>query len=109
VEPVEINAGAWYLRALRADDLVDDRTALAELHGADESYVARRAAEWASDTVYTWAVCEPNTGELVAEAVLEPKRAVLSVTARAGYDDAAAAADRTVRRFASAALGIELY
>ena len=31
MEPVEINAGTWYLRALRADDRVDDRPALAEL------------------------------------------------------------------------------
>ena len=28
MEPIEINAGAWYLRALRADERVDDRPAL---------------------------------------------------------------------------------
>jgi hypothetical protein len=29
LEPVEINAGQWYLRGLRADSRVDDRPALA--------------------------------------------------------------------------------
>jgi len=28
VEPIEINAGAWYLRCLRADERVDDRPVL---------------------------------------------------------------------------------
>jgi len=41
MEPVEINAGAWYLRALRADDRVDDRPALAELGETDAHYVTR--------------------------------------------------------------------
>lgn len=31
MEPIEINAGAWYLRALRADDRMDDRPSLADL------------------------------------------------------------------------------
>jgi hypothetical protein len=30
VKPVEINAGAWYLRALRDDNVIDDRRALAD-------------------------------------------------------------------------------
>ena len=61
MEPVEINAGAWYLRALRQDELLDDRPALADLGETDPRYVARRRAQWASDTGYTWAVCEPTT------------------------------------------------
>ena len=28
MEPVEINAGSWYLRALRADERIDDRPAV---------------------------------------------------------------------------------
>ena len=39
VEPVEINAGAWYLRAPRDDDLIDDRPALADLGETDPDYV----------------------------------------------------------------------
>ena len=38
MEPVEINAGAWYLRATRP-------------------------AQWAADTAYSWDVCEPTSGE----------------------------------------------
>ena len=33
-------------------------------------YVQERADQWATDTVYTWAVCEPTTGEMLAEVTL---------------------------------------
>jgi RimJ/RimL family protein N-acetyltransferase len=86
VEPIEINAGGWYLRALRCDDRIDDRPAVvassldpeigrwrhrphADLAGA-EAYVRRRTGEWASDERYTWAVCEPTTGEMLGEVEL---------------------------------------
>jgi hypothetical protein len=81
VEPVEINAGAWYLRALRAD-------------------------EWAADTGYSWAVCEPTTGEVLAEVTLDPRRGTLASRARQGHEDAATAACESVRRFAAAPLGL---
>lgn len=87
MEPIEINAGTWYLRALRADERVDDRPVLltgtadpdtiryaplmvsADTAAATE-YVRRRAYEWATDTWYSWAVCEPTTGEMLAEVGL---------------------------------------
>jgi RimJ/RimL family protein N-acetyltransferase len=86
VEPVEINAGAWYLRALRADDRIDDRPAIlasctdpeirrwrrrppALLAEAD-AYVRRRALDWAGDHRCTWAVCEPTTGDMLGEVEL---------------------------------------
>src|SRR5689334_5797055 len=47
MEAIEINAGAWYLRALRADDRIDDRPALAAGGITDPEYVTRRGAEWA--------------------------------------------------------------
>ncbi len=47
MEPVEINAGAWYLRALRADDRIDDRPALAELGESNPAYVEDSLARWA--------------------------------------------------------------
>ncbi len=106
MRPVEINAGRWYLRALRADDRVDDRPALAELGERDPGYVARSAAAWAGDTGYSWAVCEPTTGELLAEVRVDPQSAVLTSRARPGHDDAVAAAAESVRRFASAALNL---
>lgn len=72
MEPVEINNGTWYLRGLRYDDRVDDRPELADLGETDLDYVHDAADAWADDTLYTWAVCEPSTGELLAEITLDP-------------------------------------
>ena len=102
MEPVEINAGAWYLRALRADDRIDDRPALAELGECNPAHVGDSLARWADDTGYSWAVCEPTTGELLAEVSLDPRTAAVSTRARRGHDDAAAVAADAVRRFAEA-------
>jgi hypothetical protein len=101
IDPIEINAGQWYLRGLRADDRIDDRPALAELGATDADHVARSAAEWSADTRYAWAVCEPTTGELLAEVTLNPTTGEVIGRARAGHDDAARAAAESVRRFAA--------
>ncbi|ALG13658.1 GNAT family N-acetyltransferase [Kibdelosporangium phytohabitans] len=87
MEPIEINAGGFYLRALRADDLLDDRPAIlcafsdaemrrwvadyriADLADAGD-YVRRRAREWDTGTRCSWAVAEPTTGELLGEVDL---------------------------------------
>lgn len=106
MEPVEINTGAWYLRALRDDELIDDRPALTELGESDPDYVTRCTARWASDTGYSWAVCEPTTGEMLAEVTLDPATATLRSRARDGHADAAAVAEVSVRRFAAAVLGL---
>jgi hypothetical protein len=108
VQPVEINAGAWYLRAPRDDELIDDRPALASMGETDPGYVARCSARWASDTGYTWAVCEPTTGEMLAEVSLDPHAATVNTRARDGHADAAAIAEQSVRRFASAMLGLTI-
>ncbi len=108
MEPVEINAGTWYLRALRADERIDDRPALAEMGETDPDYITRRTAQWASDTGYSWAVCEPSTGELLAEVTVDPVTMVMRTRARDGHSDAAAVAAESVRRFAAAALGLEV-
>ena len=73
---MEINAGAWYLRGVR------------------------------SDAGYAWEVCEPTTGEVVAEVTLDPAAATIASRAREGHVDAAEVASQAVRRFAAAALGI---
>ncbi|MGV0834447.1 hypothetical protein [Mycolicibacterium thermoresistibile] len=109
MEPVEINAGSWYLRALRADDQIDDRPALTELGETDPGYITACTARWASDTGYTWAVCEPTTGEMLAEVSLDPASATLSSRARDGHGDAAAIAAVSVRRFAAAVLGLTVH
>ena len=94
------------MRAPRDDDLIDDRPALAELGETDRDYVGRCRAGWASDTGYTWAVCEPTSGELLAEVILDPLAATVRTRHRRGHADAAATAARSVGRFAAAALGI---
>lgn len=81
MDPVEINAGSWYLRARQTD-------------------------RWEADTAYSWAVCEPTTGEVLAEVSLDPRRATLTSRTHPGHDDAAAAACESVRRFAATTLGL---
>ncbi|MDQ3402085.1 MAG: GNAT family N-acetyltransferase [Actinomycetota bacterium] len=88
MEPVEINAGKFYLRALRADDRIDDRPAVVEGFTDPESmrwlplydvdtleragdYIARRAAEWDAETRFSWAVADPLTADLLGEVVLK--------------------------------------
>lgn len=104
MEPVEINAGAWYLRAPRADEKMDDRPALTAMGETDPDYVFGCTAGWASDTVYRWAVCEPTTGEMVAEVTLNRRNGMLHSRAREGHADAAASAEAAARRFADAML-----
>lgn len=77
MEPVEINAGEWYL-------------------------LPRGDADWSSDARYSWAVCEATTGESVAEVTLDPATGEITTRAPAGHDRAAAAAAESVQRFAAA-------
>ncbi|MGH3949359.1 MAG: GNAT family N-acetyltransferase [Pseudonocardiaceae bacterium] len=88
MEPVEINAGAYYLRQLRADDRLDDRPALIPAFADPEmrryvpqytidtleqagEYVASRAAEWADGLRCSWAIAEPTSGRLLGEVGLK--------------------------------------
>jgi RimJ/RimL family protein N-acetyltransferase len=88
VEPVEINAGKYYLRALRADDRVDDRPAVLagltdplsrqflshlRVTTMDEAgeYIARRMKQWSDETRCSWAVADPLTGDLLGEVLLK--------------------------------------
>ena len=104
MDPVEINAGQWYLRALRADSRIDDRPALADLGVTDPEHVTRSTAAWSADTSYSWAVCEVTTGELLAEITLDPQTGAIATRVRTGQAEAATAAAESVRRFAAAAL-----
>jgi hypothetical protein len=105
VEPVEINAGAWYLRALRADDRVDDRPALAALGEHRPDYVEGSRVQWDSETLCSWAVCEPTTGELLAEVTLDPSNGAVRTRARPGHEQAARTGAEAVQRFADAMFG----
>ncbi|WHT20316.1 GNAT family N-acetyltransferase [Crossiella sp. CA-258035] len=88
MEPVEINAGAYYLRQLRADNLMDDRPAVLAAFTDPElrrwvtgyrvedldsagRYITLRAHEWQEDLRCSWAVAEPTTGEMLAEVGLK--------------------------------------
>lgn len=109
MEPVEINNGQWYLRGLRYDDRIDDRPALADLGETDLAYVEDAEDGWADGTRYTWAVCEPTTGELMAEVILDPVSGFLQSRSRPGFEDAGAISEDTVRRWALAVLGLEVH
>lgn len=100
MDPIEINAGAWYLRALRADERMDDRPMLAEMGIDDPDYVARCDADWSRDVRYTWAACEPTTGEMLAEVSLAPASGAIDTQHRDGYAEVARTAADAVRRFA---------
>ena len=102
---MEINAGGWYLRALRADDRVDDRPALADLGEHRHDYVEHRAAQWDSAQLCSWAVCEPTTGELLAEVTLDPASGVIDTRVRPGHEQAAQTGAEAVERFAKAFFG----
>lgn len=94
MQPVEINAGAYYLRALRSDERFDDCADLLAAYSepallryvtpriddraSAEEYVRKRAEGWRSDTLYSWAVAEPASGRLLGEVMLKnlrPERA----------------------------------
>jgi hypothetical protein len=63
---------------------------------------------WAHDIGYSWAVCEPTTGEMLAEVTIDPATATMRTRTRDGHADAAAVAEQSVRRFATAVLGLTL-
>jgi RimJ/RimL family protein N-acetyltransferase len=87
VEPIEINAGGYYLRELRADGLIDDRPAIVQAFADAETrkwvadykiddiedadaYIRRRKDEWWRGVRCSWAVAEPTTGALLGEVDL---------------------------------------
>lgn len=129
MEPVEINAGAYYLRQLRADGAIDDRPALLDTFADPETarwvrtrvpdldaagrYVEARTDQWKSDTRYSWAVADQTTGKVLAEIDLK-NLDFEAGTAEAGCwthpahrgRGIAAEALRTVVRFAFGGLGL---
>jgi len=109
VQPVEINAGTWYLRSLRADDRITDVPALTLL-GIDSpaGYVAQANSDWDTETRFVWAICIPTTGELIALIGVTPdgSSGQLWGQAREGYDEALDAATGPVTRFAEGALDL---
>ncbi|MCE0766684.1 GNAT family N-acetyltransferase [Pseudonocardia kujensis] len=113
MEPVEINAGTWYLRALRADDRITDVPALVEAGVPDaRAHVRLRAAQWSSGTGCSWAVAEPTTGEMLGEIALTgldtgtPEITCWALERARGRGMTATALG-AVLRFVAAGLGLE--
>lgn len=120
MEPVEINAGAWYLRALRDDERVTDVPALASLStdvldgATPAAFVVDAARGWHDGDRLSWAVCVPTTGEMVALIVLVPDedagtaRLTHATTPAQGAVDALDAGLAAVGRFSDGALGLRV-
>ncbi|HEX7304408.1 GNAT family protein [Lentzea sp.] len=87
MEPVEINAGDYYLRAFRNDDRVSDLRALVEAYAdpatrrylyalapsseaAAEMYVQFMTMGWEKNYRWSWAVCDAVTAEVTAGVIL---------------------------------------
>lgn len=83
MEPVEINAGEYYLRAFRTDDRIDDAPAIAEAWAdkdtarflprmnidgiaAAKVVIDYHEVGWKYATRVSWAVCDATTAELLA-------------------------------------------
>lgn len=118
MEPVEINAGRYYLRQLRADDRIDDRPALVAAFEDSElrrwvapyrlddlevagRYVARRAEEWDTGQRCSWAIADQLTGDLIGEIGL----AQLDLAAGTAEAACWVSADRRGKGVATEALG----
>ena len=130
MEPVEVNAGRYYLRMLRADDRVDDRPAVLAAYGDPDTarwipeyqvrtleeataYVRLRAQEWRDDQRCSWAVADPLTGEMLGEIGLknldfERREAAIACWTHPGHrgKGIAAIAVGTALRFGVSALGL---
>ena len=112
VEPMEINAGQYYLRALRHDERVDDLPAICEHDpAADAGYVERRTVGWAGEDLFSWAVCAQTDVDLLAQVDCVVGDGVARVTgwARPGRDGAEQAlreGSAAVRGFAEGYLGL---
>jgi RimJ/RimL family protein N-acetyltransferase len=106
VEPVEINAGEYYLRAFRNDDRINDVPAIVEayadedtrcdleLAGVDgpEVFVAFMTDGWKNDDRWSWAVCDATTAEMLAGIVVrdvdhELKTAEVTCWTQPGHRD----------------------
>ncbi|TXG90555.1 hypothetical protein DW322_10375 [Rhodococcus rhodnii] len=101
MEPIEISAGQFYLRAPRADDRIDDRTSLADLGISDPDHVEHSLGEWHAGTRYSWVVCETTSGEPLAHVTLDPDGAIAGLAHPDG-EEALDTGFRVVTAFAEA-------
>ncbi|WP_158102556.1 GNAT family N-acetyltransferase [Lentzea kentuckyensis] len=87
MDPVEINAGEYYLRAFRHDDRISDVQAIVDAFAdedtarylprmaidgapAAESFLQFLANGWKYDFRWSWAVCDATTAEVLAGIII---------------------------------------
>ncbi len=87
MEPVEINAGEYYLRAFRSDDRIDDAPAIAEAWADEDTarflprmnvnsvdaakiFVGWLEIGWKYTSRVSWAVCDATTAEMLAGVII---------------------------------------
>lgn len=76
MEPFDINSGRFYLRALHNQTTLDDAAALASLQPTAPLRTNDDAEEgWISDRLYSWAVCEQTSSDLLALVTYAPETA----------------------------------
>lgn len=88
MEPIEVNAGGYYLRALRVDDRIDDTTAVGGILDLGPERALARIDEfargWAEETELSWAVCEQTDVTCLAIITYDVGRDELTMTASPG-------------------------
>lgn len=66
---MELNGGRFYLRPLHNDNRIDDRPALQHITDNPDDLIMQARAGWASESIFSWAVCEQTNVEMLALAV----------------------------------------
>lgn len=88
MEPIEINAGGYYLRALRNDERLSDVNALEHIMGLNPDAAERRIAElnedWTQGNQLSWAVCEQTDPSCLAVILVDVKKRKLTIDSYPG-------------------------
>ncbi|QNQ89400.1 hypothetical protein GP475_01220 [Corynebacterium poyangense] len=72
MEPYDINAGRFYLRALHGQSTFDDTATFSALIPASPLQDLNDAESgWMEDKLYSWAVCEQTSPDLLALVTLD--------------------------------------
>ena len=89
MEPIEVNAGGFYLRALRVDERIDDTAAVGSILELSPERALARIDEftrgWAEETELSWAVCEQTDVTCLAIITYDVGRDDLALAASSGH------------------------
>lgn len=88
MDPIEVNAGGFYLRGLRIDERIDDSVAVGAILGLDRPGATARIDEfargWAEETELSWAVCEQTDVTCLAIITYDVEGDTLDIAAARG-------------------------